>query len=179
VTNLRLPGQYDERLLGPLGLQGPYYHWNRWYLPGVGRYLEPDPLALAGYFNTPHGVDWYGYAFQNPLRYTDPTGLTPAPDWLMDLVRKKLVAEWLKKLMKPDVAGLGALVCADRACRNGHPREYFEAFGDCVTIIGNEFRLPTGDPYDSTAFAGPCAKQCEALTHSSEFKKNCEGVACQ
>jgi len=40
VTNLRLPGQYDERLLGSLGLQGPYYNWNRWYLPGVGRYLE-------------------------------------------------------------------------------------------------------------------------------------------
>ncbi len=43
VTNLRLPGQYDERLLGSLGLQGPYYNWNRWYLPGVGRYLELDP----------------------------------------------------------------------------------------------------------------------------------------
>jgi len=48
VTNLRLPGQYDERLLGSMGLQGPYYNWNRWYLPGVGRYLELDPLALTG-----------------------------------------------------------------------------------------------------------------------------------
>jgi hypothetical protein len=25
VTNLRLPGQYDERLLASVGLQGPYY----------------------------------------------------------------------------------------------------------------------------------------------------------
>jgi RHS repeat-associated protein len=74
VTNLRLPGQYDERLLGSLGLQGPYYNWNRWYLPGVGRYLEPDPIALEGDLNTDFGVDWYGYANQNPLRYTDPTG---------------------------------------------------------------------------------------------------------
>ncbi len=62
VTNLRFPGQYDERLFGPLGLQGPYYNWNRWYLPGVGRYLELDPIALRGGFNTPYGVDWYGYA---------------------------------------------------------------------------------------------------------------------
>lgn len=51
MTNLRLPGQYDERLFaaaGITGLQGPYYNWNRWYLPGVGRYLELDPVALEG-----------------------------------------------------------------------------------------------------------------------------------
>ncbi|MGC3997893.1 MAG: RHS repeat-associated core domain-containing protein [Anaeromyxobacter sp.] len=75
VTNLRLPGQYDERLLGSVGLQGPYYNWNRWYLPGLGRYLEPDPIALGGGFNGEFGVDWYGYANQNPMRYTDPWGL--------------------------------------------------------------------------------------------------------
>ena len=75
VTNLRLPGQYDERLFATIGLQGPYYNWNRWYLPGVGRYLEVDPIALAGRFNTPYAVDWYGYAAGNPQRYTDPSGL--------------------------------------------------------------------------------------------------------
>jgi hypothetical protein len=31
------PRTYDERLLGTIGLQGPYYNWNRWYLPGAGR----------------------------------------------------------------------------------------------------------------------------------------------
>jgi RHS repeat-associated protein len=82
VTNVRLPGQYDERLLGSLGLQGPYYNWNRWYLPGVGRYLELDPPNLKGFLD-PQGrsltpaPDWYGYARQNPLRYTDSTGLSP------------------------------------------------------------------------------------------------------
>lgn len=75
VTNLRLPGQYDERLLGTLGLQGPYYNWNRWYLPGVGRYLEPDPIALGGGFNGEFGPEWYGYASQNPLLYFDMSGL--------------------------------------------------------------------------------------------------------
>jgi RHS repeat-associated protein len=76
VTNLRLPGQYDERLLGSLGLQGPYYNWNRWYLPGVGRYLELDPIALRGKFNGRYGLDWYGYALANPLRFGDPLGLS-------------------------------------------------------------------------------------------------------
>jgi uncharacterized protein RhaS with RHS repeats len=45
VTNLRLPGQYDERLLPGSGIQGPYYNWNRWYLPSMGRYMELDPIA--------------------------------------------------------------------------------------------------------------------------------------
>jgi RHS repeat-associated protein len=80
VTNLRLPGQYDERLLGTLGLQGPYYNWNRWYLPGVGRYFELDPMNLRGLVD-PSGrlltpaPDWYGYARANPLSYIDPLGL--------------------------------------------------------------------------------------------------------
>ncbi len=77
VTNLRLPGQYDERLLGTLGLQGPYYNWNRWYLPSVGRYLELDPIARAGGFNGFYGPNWYGYAEGNPLKYSDRTGLYP------------------------------------------------------------------------------------------------------
>jgi RHS repeat-associated protein len=76
VTNLRLPGQYDERLLGSVGLQGPYYNWNRWYLPSVGRYMALDPIALGGGFNAPSGVSWYGYAFQNPQLWTDRLGLT-------------------------------------------------------------------------------------------------------
>ena len=74
VTNLRLPGQYDERLLGSLGLQGPYYNWNRWYLPSVGRYMELDPIAKAGGFNGFYGPNWYGYAEGNPMRWTDRRG---------------------------------------------------------------------------------------------------------
>jgi RHS repeat-associated protein len=74
VTNLRLPGQYDERLLGNMGLQGPYYNWNRWYLPTMGRYMELDPIALAGGFNGPFGPNWYGYAEGNPLENIDYDG---------------------------------------------------------------------------------------------------------
>ncbi|WP_242343061.1 RHS repeat domain-containing protein [Anaeromyxobacter terrae] len=80
VTNLRLPGQYDERLLGSVGLQGPYYNWNRWYLPSVGRYLELDPIALMGTINGTYAPDWYGYANQNPLRFTDADGTSALAD---------------------------------------------------------------------------------------------------
>jgi RHS repeat-associated protein len=81
VTNLRLPGQYDERLLGALGLQGPYYNWNRWYLPSVGRYLELDPIAKAGGFNGEYGPNWYGYAEGNPVSRSDRTGRAWWDDW--------------------------------------------------------------------------------------------------
>ena len=77
MTNLRLPGQYDERLLPAAGIdmQGPYYNWNRWYLPGVGRYLELDPLALNGQANGRFGSDWYNYGNSSPFRYIDLWGL--------------------------------------------------------------------------------------------------------
>ena len=104
VTNLRLPGQYDERLFSQAGLnlQGPYYNRARWYLPGVGRYLEPDPLALAGAFNGYYGPDWYGYALANPLRFRDPSGLevivgnyvvSPVLVWMLQQVNSQFPSQ--------------------------------------------------------------------------------------
>ncbi len=100
MTNLRLPGQYDERLLASLGLQGPYYNWNRWYLPGVGRYLELDPLAVAGW-PTSDAVQvsylplpWYGYADDNPLAYADPEGLITYSACLMRCIDKYKLDYW-------------------------------------------------------------------------------------
>jgi hypothetical protein len=56
VTNLRLPGQHDERLLGSIGLKGPYYNWNRWYLPSVITVsVTRDPNADS---HTEFGVGW-------------------------------------------------------------------------------------------------------------------------
>jgi RHS repeat-associated protein len=44
------------------------YNYYRTYDPSTGRYLESDPVGLNGGLNT------YGYAYQNPLYYYDPTG---------------------------------------------------------------------------------------------------------
>jgi RHS repeat-associated protein len=78
VTNLRLPGQYDEKLFQAAGINmhGPYYNWHRWYLPGVGRYLELDPVSMAGEAKEASWTpDWYTYAMGNSLVYTDRMGL--------------------------------------------------------------------------------------------------------
>lgn len=61
--DLRLPGQVHDPDTG--------WHDNllRTYLPTWGHYLEPDPLGPVP------GNQAYGYAAQQPRRYSDPTGL--------------------------------------------------------------------------------------------------------
>ena len=53
---------------------GLYYFNARWYDASTGRFTTEDPIR--------DGWNWYGYANQNPLRFTDPTGpasLVPGP----------------------------------------------------------------------------------------------------
>ena len=63
VVPLRAPGQIDH-YLGDV-----YYNYYRDYDSATGRYLQSDPIGLEGGLNT------FGYARQNPLRYIDPLGL--------------------------------------------------------------------------------------------------------
>jgi len=45
-----------------------HYNYFRDYHPGVGRYVQPDPIGLAG------GINLYFYVLNNPLKYIDPEG---------------------------------------------------------------------------------------------------------
>ncbi|MDD3758840.1 MAG: DUF6531 domain-containing protein [Advenella sp.] len=61
--NLRLPGQYYDQETGW------HYNLHRYYDPAAGHYLEPDPIGPAA------NNDPFGYAAQQPRRFTDPLGL--------------------------------------------------------------------------------------------------------
>jgi RHS repeat-associated protein len=63
--NVRYPGQYYDTETGL------HYNVMRYYHPGLGRYLQSDPIGLEG------GVNTYGYALQNPVMYYDPSGNVP------------------------------------------------------------------------------------------------------
>jgi RHS repeat-associated protein len=60
---LRFPGQHAD------AETGFSYNLNRDYMPNLGRYLESDPIGLAGGLNT------YRYARANPVRFKDRLGL--------------------------------------------------------------------------------------------------------
>ncbi|MBI9100623.1 MAG: RHS repeat-associated core domain-containing protein, partial [Spirochaetaceae bacterium] len=46
---------------------GLYYFNARWYDAELGRFITEDPIK--------DGINWFGYANQNPLTFIDPTGL--------------------------------------------------------------------------------------------------------
>ncbi|NID15497.1 RHS repeat-associated core domain-containing protein [Luteibacter yeojuensis] len=71
VFDLRFPGQrYDA-------VTGLHYNYRRDYDPEAGRYIQVDPIGLAG------GINPYLYGSGSPLRYTDPLGLYAGIDDLV------------------------------------------------------------------------------------------------
>ncbi|URL60391.1 RHS repeat-associated core domain-containing protein [Luteibacter flocculans] len=71
VLDLRFPGQrYDAAT-------GLHYNYYRDYDPATGRYVQVDPIGLAG------GLNPYLYANGSPLKFIDPSGEVA---WLAPLI---------------------------------------------------------------------------------------------
>ena len=65
TLNIRFPGQYSDME------SGLYQNNLRDYDPTTGRYIESDPIGLAG------GMNLYDYAGQDPIESFDPSGELP------------------------------------------------------------------------------------------------------
>jgi RHS repeat-associated protein len=61
--NLRMPGQYAD------SETGLFYNYFRDYDAGTGRYVQSDPIGLAG------GINTYSYVESDPTGSADPDGL--------------------------------------------------------------------------------------------------------
>ncbi|MBI5500796.1 MAG: RHS repeat protein [Deltaproteobacteria bacterium] len=66
---VRFPGQYEA------GNGLPWINARRWYVAGLGRYVQPELVQQQPRPGVP--LPSYGYALSNPLRYTDPAGTCP------------------------------------------------------------------------------------------------------
>ncbi|MHB8419235.1 MAG: RHS repeat-associated core domain-containing protein [Myxococcales bacterium] len=108
---LRFPGQYYDPETDP------HENWNRFYDPNLDRYLSPEPLwqnpkAALWAAKTGKILPMYAYAGNNPLHWTDSSGLAfgggPLPSWVtpdtvMDLL--PLVPALLEALGALDTGG--------------------------------------------------------------------------
>lgn len=70
VGEKRFDGMFTGKDIDPE--TGLTYHWNRWRSEDGSYFISEDPAR--------DGINWYAYASENPLRFSDPTGLTVDSD---------------------------------------------------------------------------------------------------
>lgn len=63
-TTMQYTGQRLESSLGLL------FYNSRWYDPAAGRFIQADSIVPGGV----QGQDRYAYSYNNPVKYTDPSG---------------------------------------------------------------------------------------------------------
>ena len=82
-TDRKFTGQTEDEAAGL------YWYASRAYDPDIGRFVSPDPIVPAP--GNPQSLNRYSYVYNNPLKYTDPTGhynVEDDKDWLREFSEK-------------------------------------------------------------------------------------------
>lgn len=68
---------HERDYFSAANVDGEYvdYMHARYYAPTWGRFLSVDPIISRSVVRLPQGWNRYSYALNNPLRFTDPTGM--------------------------------------------------------------------------------------------------------
>jgi RHS repeat-associated protein len=96
--------QYDS-------VTGLYYMGARYYDPSTGRFLQED--SIGGTPSNSTSLNQYVYALDNPLGYTDPTGLNPLSDAWNWIVSHPSEALLLGTIVVASAVAIGATLGVD------------------------------------------------------------------
>jgi len=81
----------------------------RWYDPQMGRFVARDPIGTRGGINLygyvdsvgkPLNTNLYSYAENNPVNYSDPTGLQKWIPFRAEPPKKPVLPDWIKKTVR-------------------------------------------------------------------------------
>jgi RHS repeat-associated protein len=78
VSAIPALANFPYRFVGALGVRtdsvtGLVWMRQRWYDPGLARFVSRDPIGLEG------GANYYSYVENSPINSSDPSGLQPLP----------------------------------------------------------------------------------------------------
>ena len=93
-TDRKFTGQTEDQTVGL------YWYASRAYDPAIGRFVSPDSIVPApGY---PPALNRYSYVYNNPLKYTDPSG--HSAEWVNEDWRRAFIGKHEREPTGLDIA---------------------------------------------------------------------------
>ena len=78
ATDRKFTGQTEDESIGL------YWYQSRAYDPEIGRFVSPDPIVPDPL--DPQSLNRYSYVYNNPLKYTDPSGHFSVSQWFWEIL---------------------------------------------------------------------------------------------
>jgi len=96
ASKYRFTGQREESTIGL------YFYNARWYDAALGRFVQADTVVPE--VGNPQSLNRYAYVYNNPLRYTDPSGRAAAIDEYANLLSNPVTGRPFLRNVPPVIA---------------------------------------------------------------------------